>query len=112
MAQSSFSGPVKSDAGFIIGSSGSTLSVALSGTVSINPASLAAGASADESVTISGVAVNDRVILNPPTAGLTAGLHITGVWVSAANTVKVRLYNSTGGAIDEAAGTWSYLVIR
>lgn len=91
---------------------GTELTLGLKGTVTIDPASLAAGASADTSVTITGVVAGDTVVLNPPAAGLTAGLHITGVWVSAADTVKVRIYNSTGGALDQASDTWNYLVIR
>jgi hypothetical protein len=82
------------------------------GTVSVNPASLADGAEADTSVTISGATVGDVVIMTPPTAGLDAGILICGAWVSAADTVKVRLHNNSGGTVDVAAGTWAYCLIR
>lgn len=82
------------------------------GTVSINPASLATVTSADTTVTLTGVATGDTVVLNPPTAGLTAGMQIGGVWVSAADTVKLRLYNGSGGTIDEAAANWTYAIFR
>jgi hypothetical protein len=112
MGQTNFSGPVKSTGGLIVGSGGTTVTKVLKGTVSVNPASLNNATAADESITISGAAVGDAVILNPPTAGLTAGMLIVGAWVSATDTVKVRLYNSTGAPINEAAADWTYTLIR
>ena len=91
---------------------GTPITLIQKGTVTVNPADLAAGDTADESITISGAAVGDLVILQPPAAALTAGLIIGQAWVSATNTVKARLYNPTGGAINEASGTWSYALIR
>jgi len=112
MSRSTFSGPVKSTNGVIVGSDGTQITKILKGTVSVDPASLADAAEADTSITITGAALGDTVILNPPAAGLTAGILICGAWVSAANTVKVRLANASGGTVDEAAGTWSYCLIR
>lgn len=112
MGQTNFSGPVKSTAGVIVGSGGTTVTKILRGTISVNPASLNATTAADTSITITGAVAGDSVVLNPPTAGLTAGMFIVGAWVSAADTVTVRLYNSTGAPIDEAAADWSYTLIR
>lgn len=112
MGRSTFSGPIKSTNGIECGSGGTTITKILKGTVSVNPANLADGAEADTSITITGAAVGDTVILNPPTAGLTAGILICGAWVSATDTVKVRLANQSGGAVDEAAADWSYCIIR
>jgi len=109
---SHLSGPVYSTNGFAFGDSGTEITYIQRGTVSVNPASLNATTAADTSITITGAQTGDTVILNPPTAGLTAGMFVVGAWVSAADTVKVRLYNSTGGAIDEAAANWSYCLIR
>jgi hypothetical protein len=121
-----FKGPVTSTNGFVgslttadpllatgltVGS-GTQITKILRGTVSVNPASLNGTTAADTSVTISGAATGDTVIMNAPTAGLTAGMFIVGAWVSATDTVKVRLYNSTGAPIDEAAANWSYCLIR
>jgi hypothetical protein len=121
-----FSGPVTSVHGFIgelttadpllaVGltvGGGTQLTKIFRGTVSINPASLATVTAADTSVTITGAVVGDSVILNPPTAGLTAGMLVCGAWVSATDTVKVRLYNGSVGTIDEAAANWTYTIIR
>jgi len=90
---------------------GGDISKIMLGTVSIDPASLAAGAEADTSVTITGAAVNSVVVISPPAAGLTSGIEICGAWVSAADTVKVRLRNNTGGAVDQAAATCAYLIV-
>jgi hypothetical protein len=92
--------------------SGTQITKIVKGTVSVNPASLATVTAADLSVTITGAAVGDAVIMNPPAAGLTAGLFATDVWVSAADTVKIRFYNGSAGTIDEAAADWTYTLIR
>jgi hypothetical protein len=51
------------------------------------------------------------VIATPP-ATLTTGLMVAGAYVSAANTVKLRVYNSTGIAVDAAAANWVFTLIR
>ena len=92
--------------------SGNDISKILIGSVSVDPASLADAAEADTSVTITGAAVGAAVVMCPPAAGLTAGIDLVGAWVSAANTVKIRLRNSSGGVVDEAAANWSYLIVN
>jgi hypothetical protein len=82
------------------------------GTVTINPASLAANTMAETSVTITGAAVGDSVVLTPPTAGLTAGLLVGAAYVSATNTVKLPLYNTSGAPIDEPSASWNYTLFR
>jgi hypothetical protein len=73
-------------------------------TVTIDPASLAAGAVAETTVTVTGATTAMGVVVQPP-AALTAGL-VYSARVSAANTVAIRLYNPTGSAIDQASGSW------
>lgn len=111
MAQTRFSGPVKSTNGFQPGTSTVALTQIMSGTVSVNPASIAAASTGDTTVTITGVASGDVVVMNPPDA-LEAGLAFGGCWVSAADSVKVRLVNPTAGAVDGAARNWTYAVFR
>lgn len=82
------------------------------GTVSVNPASISTLAVGEVTVTITGAVEGDSVIMTPPAAGLTAGLIVCDARVSAADTVKIRIYNSTGGSVDEAAATWAYCLIR
>lgn len=82
------------------------------GTVTVDLASVAAGAVTEKTLTISGATLGDTVIMTVPAAGLTAGLCVCDARVSAANEVKVRVINGTAGAIDEASGTWGFCLIR
>lgn len=82
----------------------------LTGSSTLDFGSIAAGATADLTFTLTGAAVGDAVSLGPP-AGLEAGLVATA-WVSATNTIKVRVANVTAGAIDPASGTWKVALVR
>jgi len=92
--------------------SGTTLTKILKGTVTIDPASINANTVAEQSFTLTGAATGDSLRLNPPTAGLTAGLTVMQVYVSATNTIKVTFWNSTGSSIDEASASWVFSIIR
>lgn len=72
--------------------------------------SVAAAGQQELTITVTGAAVGDAVMLAPP-ATLTAGLVATAR-VSAANTVTVRLSNITAGALDPASATWGARVIK
>lgn len=76
----------------------------LSATAALDFASIAAAASADLAITVTGAAVGDSVELGLPAAP-TAGLVFNG-FVSAANTVTVRATNITAGAVDAASATY------
>jgi hypothetical protein len=45
-------------------------------------------------------------------AALDAGLLIQSARVASANTVTVRLFNSTAGAINEASGVYRFIIGR
>lgn len=75
----------------------------------VDPASIAAGATGETDVTVTGAAVGMGVVAQPP--ALTAGLVIALVRVKATDTVTIRLYNPTGGAIDEPSGTWKFWLV-
>lgn len=77
----------------------------------VDPASIALDAVANTAVAVTGVATTDRIIAIPP-VDLEAGLVMQSAWVSAANTVTVRLQNTTGAAIDGASKTWTFLAFR
>lgn len=83
----------------------------LRGQVAIDPPSIAAGAASDVSVTFTGAAVGDVVQAVPP-SDLEAGLVPILARVSAANTIVVRLYNPTAGAVDGASKTWTFYLHR
>ena len=78
-------------------------------TSSFDPADLATGASAEASVTVLGAAIGDHVLgafsLN------TSGITLSG-YVSAADTVKIRFTNNTGGNINLGSGTVYATVLK
>lgn len=81
-----------------------------SATATLDFPSIAAGAVATLTITVTGAVAGDTVSLGAP-ATLEAGLMFTGI-VTAANTVTVRVHNTTAGAIDPASATWRATVIR
>jgi hypothetical protein len=86
------------------------VSVDFEGSVTWNPASLADGAGeTSANIAVTGVTLGDHVLVSAPFD--TQGILITG-WVSASNTVKIRIQNETGGTIDLASGTWKLKIIR
>jgi hypothetical protein len=82
----------------------------LTGTASLNFPNLVAFAVADLTVTVTGAATGDSVSLGPP-AAINAGLLWCG-FVSAADTVTVRVYNLTAIAIDPPPQTWRATVSK
>jgi hypothetical protein len=83
-------------------------------TATVNPSSLidAAGETITPTAatgSIAGAALGDIVLVGPGVD--LAGLTVTA-WVSAADTVKVRVQNESGGTVDLASSTWNFLVLR
>lgn len=76
----------------------------------INPASVAAATAAEQTFTVTGLRVNDQVVVTKPTA--TAGLGIVNARVSAADTLAITFMNATAGAIDAASETYTIAVYR
>jgi hypothetical protein len=112
MSRTTFSGPVKSTGGFITGSDGSTITKILKGTVAVNLASLDTLTGADLDVAVTGAVVGDSVIFQPPATDMTAGLLVGQAWVAEADVVTVRVYNFSGGTINEGSADWIYTLIR
>lgn len=109
---STTTGTLKAVGGLIAGSSGSTITFIKKGTVTVDLDSLDTVTAADKTLTITGAVAGDIVILCPPATAMTAGLLVCQAWVSAADEVKVRVYNGSGGTINEASATWAYTLIR
>ena len=82
----------------------------VTGTVSVNPPSIAATTRTAVDVTVTGVVATDIVIAEPPSA-LNDDLIFCGV-VADAGKFIVSLYNPTAGSIDDSARTWTYKIIR
>jgi hypothetical protein len=108
MALTTFSGPVRSLNGFIVGT-GNTITKVLSGSASLNFGSISAAAQADLTITVTGAAVGDEVMMALPAAP-TAGL-VFNAFVSAADTVSIRATNITASPIDPAAATYGVIVV-
>lgn len=72
--------------------------------------SIAAGSEAELTVAVAGAAVGSPVVLGPPST-IEAGLSWGG-YVSAADTVTIRVRNDTAAAIDPASASWSVRVFR
>lgn len=77
----------------------------------LTPAAVAANTTAEQTFTVTGLATNDKVFVNKPTAQ--AGLGIVGMRVSAANTLAITFSNNTAASITPAAGeTYQVVAMR
>lgn len=72
--------------------------------------SIAASVCADLTVTVESAEVGDRVIASAP-AALATGLAVYA-FVTADDTVTIRLCNVTAGAIDPASAVWFVSVFK
>lgn len=77
---------------------------------SLNPASINAASYSTQTFAVTGLDTNDIITVNPPT--LTSGLYLISYRVSAADTLSLTYYNSTGAPIDEGAGTYKIMACR
>ena len=76
--------------------------------VTINPSSVGANTTSEQTFSVSGVSTNDWVDVKKPTH--TAGIGIVNVRVSAKDTIAITFSNSTGGAIDPPSETYKVKV--
>lgn len=70
--------------------------------------SIGSNAMSTLTITATGAQVGDYVIARPP-AAFESGFTFNA-FVSAADTIKVRIHNNNGGAVDPASAEWSVLV--
>lgn len=96
------------DAGDLRVGGAETIKIIDVGTVSIDPGSIAAQTRGSVTFTLTGAAVGDIVIMQPPGA-LNSGLVYAGCEVTSANTVTVYLGNLTGVAIDDGSNQWRFM---
>jgi hypothetical protein len=57
--------------------------------------------------TVKGLRAGMPIQVTPP-SDIADGLSVTA-WVATDNTLTIRLRNHTGGAIDQASGTWGFI---
>ena len=101
------SGTVNATALYI---NGNQLPTILTGSNTLDFASIASLGQADLTITVTGATIEDEVALGLPAAP-TSGI-IFNAFVSATNTVTVRAHNYTAGAIDPASATYSVRVFQ
>lgn len=81
-------------------------------TLTVDPASIAAGAEDIATFTVPGVALGDAVISWAPGVDLTTNADVE-VYVSAANTLSIRISNlHASSALDLASSPWKVLIGR
>lgn len=94
----------------IVGASGTEITQIRVFTATIDPASVAAATSAEQTFTVTGLATGDKVLVSKPTA--TAGIGIVNARVSAADTLALTFMNATAGAIDPASESYTIIAFR
>jgi hypothetical protein len=81
-------------------------------TLTVDPASIAAGVEDTGTFTIPGVAIGDMIIGVGPGVNLTADAEVSA-YVSAANTLTIRISNlNASSALDLASSTWKVVIGR
>jgi hypothetical protein len=82
----------------------------ITATATLDFPSISSNSGEELTITVTGAATGDVVILGAPSA-IESGLTWCG-YVSAADTVTVRLHNSSGGSVNPASATWKATVIN
>lgn len=88
-----------------------TVAMYLAGSAALNFGSTAAQNSSDLTITVTGAADGDPVILGVPNAAVLSNSAYTA-WVSATNTVTVRFNNYSSGSQDPSSATFKVKVIK
>lgn len=93
------------------GKSAETLFTAvLNGSTVFDPASLATiTGTISSAISVPGAALGDYVLVS---ASVDQAGVIANAYVSAANTVKIAIFNTTAGAVDLASSTWKIKVLK
>lgn len=79
-------------------------------TASVDLGSTSANTTSETDVTVTGVKIGDVVFGMKPSHS--AGLGITNYRVKSANTVAIQAMNTTSSAINPAAETYTFVVLR
>jgi hypothetical protein len=103
-------GSSKLEGGLQVGASGIEFSAILSATAVLDFPSISSNSYQSLTITVTGAGVGDVVILGAP-AALEANLMAFG-FVTATDTVTIRLHNGSGGAVDPVSATWRATVIK
>ena len=80
-------------------------------TATDDAASIGATTSQDEAVTVTGIATTDEILSVRGPDALEARAVIKGGRASGANTITMRMENSSAGAVDPASGTYTFFTV-
>ena len=109
MGRTTFSGPVKSDGGFISGQNTNIVVTNIyAASATLDFPSIAANGVQDLTISVPNAVVGDYVAMSLPAAP-TAGIMFMA-FVSAPGVVTVRARNVTAAAVDPAAATYGVMV--
>jgi hypothetical protein len=101
----------KGTGGVQIGASGTPITELRIFTATIDPASVAANTTAEQTFTVTGLTTSHRIIqVIKPT--LTAGLGIVNSRVSATDTIAITFSNNTGSGIDAASESYIIVAVK
>jgi|10_taG_2_1085330.scaffolds.fasta_scaffold81181_2 hypothetical protein len=78
--------------------------------VTLDPASIAANTTAEQTFTVSGLKTNDIITINKPSN--TTGVGIVNARVSATDTLAITFINATAGAVNPASETYKIISTR
>lgn len=92
--------------------SGTVMTQFKKGIIAVTVAASAAAAEEDIQVTITGAAAGDMIFLTPLDAAMEAGVAIVAVWVSAADTVKIRITNVHTSSLGGTTANWQYMLVK
>lgn len=92
--------------------SGTTLTKLVSTTAVWDPGSIIANGSQSTTVTVTGAAVGDAVFVDNPYAQLDNNSLAISAYVTAADTVTVRLFNNDTVSVDPASRTIRVTVLK
>lgn len=80
------------------------------GTLSLNPTTIAASSQDEFTLSLSGAASGDMLMVNP--RSLTTGLSVVGARVSASGVAAISLKNHLTSSVDGAAVTYDYMLVK
>lgn len=87
------------------------INIGIGGSSTLDFSNTVAGTSSDLTITVTGAALGDLVVLGIDNASVSANSSYTA-WVSATNTVTVRFNNYSSGSIDPSSGTFKVRIIK
>jgi hypothetical protein len=104
-----FSDPLEVNGTTRLGTSGTVFTKIVSGTATLNFPNISSNSTEELTMTVTGAIVGNSVHIGAPST-IETGLGWSG-YVSATNTVTIRVHNSSGGAVDPASATWRATVM-